>query len=63
MCIRDSLYIALAGGYAAGMVICFAISTVTTAIPRTGGDYVFVGRILQDVYKRQPVGCSIKWLT
>lgn len=41
-----NLYIALAGGYAAGMVICFAISTVTTAIPRTGGDYVFVGRIL-----------------
>ena len=42
-----NLYVALIGGYLAGMVICFAVSCVTEAIPRTGGDYVFVGRIIK----------------
>src|SRR3954469_7502235 len=44
-----NLYVALIGGYLAGMVICFAVSCVTGAIPRTGGDYVFVGRIIKPV--------------
>ena len=41
-----NLYLALLLGYGAGFVFAFAISTVTSAIPRSGGDYVFVGRIL-----------------
>jgi amino acid transporter len=41
-----NLYVALLLGYGAGFVFAFAISTVTSAIPRSGGDYVFVGRIL-----------------
>ena len=40
-----NLYVALTLGYVSGFVFAFAISTVTSAIPRTGGDYVFVGRI------------------
>jgi APA family basic amino acid/polyamine antiporter len=41
-----NLYVALTLGYLAGFVFAFAISTITSAIPRSGGDYVFVGRSL-----------------
>src|SRR5229473_2821732 len=41
-----NLYVAITLGYVAGVVFAFAISTVTSAIPRSGGDYVFVGRVL-----------------
>jgi amino acid transporter len=41
-----NLYVALTLGYVSGFVFAFAISTVTSAIPRSGGDYVFVGRVI-----------------
>jgi amino acid transporter len=41
-----NLYVALLLGYGAGVIFSFAISAVSSAIPRSGGDYVFVGRIL-----------------
>ena len=44
-----NLYVALIGGYLAGIVFCFAISLVSAAIPRTGGDYIFVGRIIKPI--------------
>ncbi len=44
-----NLYVALIGGYLAGIVFCFAVSLVSAAIPRTGGDYIFVGRIIKPI--------------
>lgn len=44
-----NLYVAIVLGYVAGFIFIFAISLVTAAIPRSGGDYVFVGRILHPI--------------
>jgi amino acid transporter len=41
-----NLYIAFTVGYGCGMIFAFAVSTLSAAMPRSGGDYVLVGRTI-----------------
>ena len=40
------LVLAVAIGYLFGVIFAFAVSTVSSAMPRSGGDYILVGRTI-----------------
>jgi amino acid transporter len=44
-----NLYLALALGYGVGILFSVAVGLISSAMPRSGGDYVLVGRILHPV--------------
>ena len=44
-----NLYVAFIAAYGLGIVFAFAIGLLATAIPRSGGDYVLVGRTIHPV--------------
>jgi amino acid transporter len=45
-----NLYVAFGIAYALGIIFSFTIGLVSSAMPRSGGDYVFVGRVLHPVF-------------
>lgn len=44
-----NLYVALGLGYGVGILFALAVGLISSALPRSGGDYVLVGRILHPV--------------
>lgn len=44
-----NLYVALGLGYGVGILFALAVGLISSALPRSGGDYVLVGRILHPI--------------